>query len=81
MGGSGTIQEINDKTIDVGKFSEEQQNVLHGKGPKTEIEYRLAWARTYLKSVGALTNSGRGVWSLTEKGRGMTEAEVCSGDS
>ena len=26
--------------------------------------YRLAWARTYLKKSGALTNSARGIWTL-----------------
>jgi len=33
------------------------------------LQYRLAWARTYLKAFGLLDNSGRGVWVLTEKGR------------
>src|SRR5205085_2014960 len=30
----------------------------------TEIEYRLAWARTYMKKYGLLENSGRGVWAI-----------------
>jgi restriction system protein len=76
MGGSGTIQEIAQKVLEISGFSEEQQNLLHGKGPQTEIEYRLGWARTNLKLAGALDNSGRGVWSMTEKGRNMTEAET-----
>jgi restriction system protein len=37
--------------------------------PRTEIAYRLAWCRTYLKYVAALDNSSRGVWSVTEEGR------------
>lgn len=52
------------------------QGVLHGDGPSTEIEYRLAWARTYLKGMGLLTNSRRGVWSVTEKGREVAESEI-----
>ncbi len=76
IGGSGSIQEIAEKVVESSRFSEEQQNMLHGKGPQTEIEYRLAWARTYLKFAGALDNSGRGIWSLTEKGRSMTEADI-----
>ncbi len=36
-----------------------------------EIEYRLAWARTYLKMMGLLVNSRRGVWTLTEEGRSV----------
>ncbi|HEX9517260.1 MAG TPA: winged helix-turn-helix domain-containing protein [Streptosporangiaceae bacterium] len=35
---------------------------MHNDGPETEIGYRLAWARTYLKGMGLLTNSARGVW-------------------
>ena len=42
-------------------FSDAQQAVLHNNGPETEIGYRLAWARTYLKGMGLLTNSARGV--------------------
>ena len=29
----------------------------------------MAWARTYLKGMGLLENSQRGVWSLTDEGR------------
>jgi len=76
MGGSGTIQEIAQKVLEISGFSEEQQNLLHGRGPQTEIEYRLGWARTNLKLAGALDNSSRGVWSMTEKGRNMTQAET-----
>lgn len=34
---------------------------------RTQLEYDLAWARTYLKQLGVLTNSSRGVWALTGK--------------
>jgi restriction system protein len=43
--------------------------VLHGDGPRSQIEYRLAWSRTYLKGMGLLDNSARGVWALTDTGR------------
>jgi restriction system protein len=76
IGGSGTIDEINDRVVDLESFSEAQQAVLHLDGPRTEIEYRLAWARTYLKGMGAVVNSERGVWSVTEAGREMTEGDL-----
>jgi restriction endonuclease Mrr len=38
--------------------------------------YRIAWCRTYLKGSGYLTNSSRGVWSITDAGRGATEADM-----
>ena len=45
--------------------------MLHNNGPETEIGYRLAWARTYLKGMGLLTNSTRGVWALTDEGTAL----------
>jgi restriction system protein len=65
LGGSGSIEEIDNKVIELEGFSEDIVNVLHGEGPRTEIEYRLAWARTYLKKYGILENSSRGIWSIS----------------
>lgn len=76
IGDSGTIEEIVEKVIELESFSEEQQAISHGDGPKSEIEYRVAWARSYLKGMGALINSKRGVWSTTELGREMTPEDV-----
>ncbi len=70
LGGSGTIEEINAKVAEISKLSDSQLEVLHDpkKGGQTEIEYRLAWARTYLKRFSVLENSSRGVWALTSAG-------------
>ncbi len=76
LGGSGTIQEIMDKVIEIARYTEVQQAILHGDGPQTEIAYRLAWARTYLRNVGALENSRRGVWTITEYGRSLKPADM-----
>src|SRR4051812_45115506 len=76
LGGSGSIQELYDKVLELEGYSEEQLAVLHKNGPETEIWYRLAWARTYLKGVGAVDNSTRGVWSLTEQGRSLSESDM-----
>ncbi len=71
LGGSGTIEEINDKVAEIAGFTDEQLEVLHNpeKGGMTEIDYRLAWTRTYLKKYGVLENSTRGVWALAQAGR------------
>ena len=68
--GSGNIEEINSKVIEITDLSDQQLDVLHtpGKGTQTEVEYRLAWARTYLKKYGLLENSQRGIWALTPEG-------------
>ncbi len=81
LGGSGSIGEIAERAIKREGFSDVQQAVLHNEGPSSEIEYRLAWARTYLKGMGLLVNSKRGVWALTEPGTalmtdpGLTDAD------
>jgi restriction system protein len=70
LGGSGTIEEIDDKVADILDLSDEQLEVLHNpeRGGQTEVSYRLAWTRTYLKKYAVLENSARGVWALTKKG-------------
>jgi restriction system protein len=57
-------------------FSDEQQALPHKNGPQTEVEYRLAWARTYLKGMGALDNPERGIWVTTALGKELTEGEI-----
>lgn len=71
LGGSGSIDEIYERLIQNEKFDEKILSVLHDeeKSNLTEIGYRLAWARTYLKKYGYLENSTRGIWALTKKAR------------
>lgn len=71
LGGSGTIEEINANVMEATGLTDEQLEVLHDpeKGSQTEVEYQLAWARTYLKKYEILENSSRGVWALTAKGK------------
>jgi restriction system protein len=75
LGGSGTIEEIFIEVARILNLSDEQLEVLHNpeKGTQTEVEYRLAWTRTYLKKFGLLENSSRGVWALTLEGRSTDE--------
>lgn len=63
LGGSGSIDEIYEKVIEIEDISEEIASVPHNpeKSNLTEVGYRLAWARTYLKKYGYLENSTRGV--------------------
>ena len=72
LGGSGTIKEIDEKTIELLQLPPEILDIPHGDSNKSEIEYRLAWARTYMKKVGILENSARGIWALTAQGRELT---------
>ena len=68
LGGSGSNDEIVERVIADRRLPGEVVEKPHGRGNTTELEYRLAWARTYLKKYGLLDNSERGVWSLTSEG-------------
>jgi restriction system protein len=76
LGHSARLDEINERVIERENFSDEQLAVLHNEGPRSELEYRLAWARTYLKGMGALANISRGVWETTSLGRELSEVEI-----
>lgn len=67
LGGSGTIEEINERVYSIERFTEEILQIPHSEnGSTTQVDYRLAWARTYLKKFGLIENSARGVWTLTK---------------
>ena len=52
-------------------------NILHQDGPRSKVDYKAAWARTHLKFVGAIDNTARGIWTITEVGRRIkTEHKV-----
>ena len=68
LGGSTSIPELVERVIADLRCPREVVEQPHGDRGMTELEYRLAWARTYLKKYGLLDNSSRGVWSLTPKG-------------
>jgi restriction system protein len=77
LGGSGRIEEINEEVVRQQGFTEEQLAVRRADNDRMPaIEYRLAWARSRLKNAGAIENSSRGVWALTDGGRDWTSAEL-----
>lgn len=77
LGGSGSIDEIYEAVVELEHFDEEVLAVMHNpeRSNQTEVGYRLAWARTYLKKTGFLDNSSRGVWALTEKAKQQQEVD------
>lgn len=67
LGGSGTVEEINTKVYEIAKLSDDILQIPHGdEGTTIEVDYRLAWSRTYLKKFGLLENSSRGIWALSK---------------
>lgn len=71
LGGSATIEELYNKVVEIMGLTEKELDIIHNpdRGSQTEVEYRLAWTRSYLKKYGLLENSTRGVWALTQKGQ------------
>lgn len=74
LGGSGSIEEIRNKVIEILGITDDVANVPYvtkrgSVDGRTELEYNLAWARTYLGQMGFLQNSSRGIWSITPEGK------------
>lgn len=76
LGHSASNEEIEEALIVQEGFTPEQQAVLHQDGPRSEISYRTAWARSWLKGMGLLDNPRRGTWVTTEAGRTASEDEL-----
>lgn len=76
LGDSGSNDEIDRRASRLMGLSDSQVAILHKDGPKTEVSYRMAWARTYLSKVGAISASRRGIWALTEAGQSLDEQQA-----
>jgi restriction system protein len=77
MGGSGKNADLLAKVIDLEKFTQDVYSQLQNEsGNETKLGYNLAWTKTCLKKIGAINNSKRGVWSLTNAGEKLTAADV-----
>lgn len=75
-GGSASNQELLDEVAKIMALTDEQMKMAHGDTLETEVAYRLGWAKTYLKKVGAVERSRRGVGSITPAGHRLTEKAV-----
>ena len=70
LGGSGSNDEIYNRIVETEKLPEEVIDKMHSY-MQSEVEYKLAWTRTYLKNYGAIESSRQSVWALTSKGVAM----------
>ena len=68
LGGSASIDELVPEIVRLMGLPQEVADTPHGTTGRTELEYRSAWARTYLRKVGLIENSERGIWALTPTG-------------
>lgn len=87
LGGSGHNDEINKKVYEILDVPDNILEIIHtGRDSFSEIDYRLAWARTLLKNYGAIINSARCVWVISPEFANVesvcgTEIEKCKNAS
>ena len=68
-GGTATNVDIYNGVVERRNFSDDVLDEMHtGSTVTTELEYQLAWARTYLHKSGFILRSKNGVWTLTKTG-------------
>ena len=75
LGGSGSIDEINSKVYEIAELSDDILKIPHGEDGRSEVDYRLAWSRTYLRKYGLIENSARGIWALSKSDIDITRLD------
>ncbi len=76
LGGSGKNDEINEKAAELLGLSDEVLEIPHLNSTSlSEVNYRLAWARTVLKKFGAISNSARSVWTINPEYSNINEVD------
>ena len=74
LGGSASISELDEEVTKSLHLTDKEISEPHNER-MTELQYRLAWARSYLKAFELLDNSERGVWVLTTKGKDIHKVD------
>lgn len=77
-GGSTTIEQLLAVVPTKMGLSPDRISRLHDpeSGRQTEVGYRMAWARTYLKRASLIVNTDRGVWALTAAGKAVGQVDA-----
>lgn len=73
LGGSGNIDELNEKLIEKVGLTEDQLVQTYAGSGALIVQDRLSWARSYLKIAGYIVNEKKGVWVLTDEGRAKSK--------
>ena len=69
-----TIRELHGQVVTDLLLGKSVLNTPHSDGPRSKFAYVSARARTALRRIGAMDDSARGVWAITEKGRQVGSA-------
>ena len=84
MGGSATKSELLERVPEIAGVTDEQLAVVFPADytklqGKSKVLFEISWAFSCLKSIGALDNSQRGVWSITQKGLDYLDMDEAEG--
>lgn len=72
LGGSASVEELEDAITSALGATQEQLDMTYPKSGAHVLSDRISWARSWLKFPGFIDNPKRGVWVLTEEGRSAT---------
>lgn len=71
--GIASVSEMEEEAADIFELTDTARQTVHNadEGYRTELGYRLAWARNYLKRAGLIESPKRSIWMLTEAGQNI----------
>ena len=69
LGGSGSVDEIQDRVIGYTSLTPEQLELTYPTSGAAIAADRMSWARSWMKHGGFVASGGRAVWLLTDLGR------------
>lgn len=69
LGGSGSVDEIQDRVIVITSLTPKQLELTYPTSGAAIAADRMSWARSWLKHGGFVASGGRAVWVLTDLGR------------
>ncbi len=76
LGGSASIRELSGQLASDLQLPDRILDIpVREGGSQSKVDYEAAWARTFLKIAGAIDNSSRGVWAITDVGRAIGSDE------
>lgn len=77
LGGSARRDEVISSVADRECLTDEQLEARYETTGVSVAADRIGWALSYLKKIGAVDNSSRGVWAITESGQKFeTQSEI-----
>jgi hypothetical protein len=76
LGNAYSHEEIVNTVAEMLGLSEEQRAKKHKNTKQTELAYRIAWVKTWLRIYGILEKLGYGQWKLTDLGEQLDDIDL-----